>query len=176
MDFSRVRSESIIFLVMELLIGILLLINPVGFTAGIIFVAGAGSIVFGITFIVKYFRAPASEAALTQDFLIGLIGVLLGAFCIIKNEWIVVRALPVLTLIYGLIVLLSGLKKTQTAVNMIRMKYNKWGWSLIGAVIFIVCGIIIITNPFATTYVLWNFIGITMIAGAVIDLVAVIFR
>lgn len=176
MDFTKRSAGNVIFFIVELLIGILLLINPLGFTSVILIVAGTAAIVLGITFIIKYFRTEPEAAALSQNFVIGLVSVAAGAFCIIKNAWIVVRALPILTVIYGIAILVSGFKKAQVTVDMLRLKYNKWGWSLLGAVIYIVCAVVIIGNPFATTYILWKFIGATMIVGAVVDLIALIFR
>lgn len=56
---------SIIFLsIAEILVGILLLFNPVGFTSWIIMALGIILILAGLISTVEYFRTPAPEAAL----------------------------------------------------------------------------------------------------------------
>lgn len=55
--FKRTKHNNIFMCVAEILIGILLLINPVGFTRGIIVALGAVLTVQGVRAIVGYFRA-----------------------------------------------------------------------------------------------------------------------
>ena len=57
---------SILMCVLEILLGVLLLIDPLGFTSAIIIALGAALIVAGIVFIVRYFRAGAAQGALTH--------------------------------------------------------------------------------------------------------------
>ena len=47
----------------EIVIGILLLINPVGFTSGIIITLGVVLTIMGLGQVVQYFRTDAEEAA-----------------------------------------------------------------------------------------------------------------
>jgi len=75
---------------------------------------------------------------------------------------------------YGVGVLSAGLAKVQFTFDMIRQKNKKWFFALIGAAISIVCAIIILNNPFATTAVLWIFTGISLIVEAVFDAVTLI--
>lgn len=96
---------------------------------------------------------------------------MLGLFCITKSEWFLVT-FPVLTVFYGILTLVSGVSKVQWAVDMLRTRQKYWFVEVIGAVLTIVCAVLILTNPFASTDVLWTFIGITMIAEAVVDVAA----
>ena len=80
-----------------------------------------------------------------------------------------------LTLVYGVVILITGIAKLQWTVDIIRMKRSKWFWMAISAAISVFCGIIVITNPFSTTAVLWMFIGISLIVDAVLDMIGSIF-
>ena len=80
-----------------------------------------------------------------------------------------------LTLVYGVVILITGIAKLQCTVDIIRMKRSKWFWMAISAAISVFCGIIVITNPFSTTAVLWMFIGISLIVDAVLDMIGSIF-
>ena len=71
--------------------------------------------------------------------------------------------------------LLLGVGKVQWAVDMLRAKQKYWFLSCISAVLTIICSIVILSNPFVSTAVLWVFIGLTLIAEAIVDIVAYIF-
>ena len=154
----------------EIVIGILLLVNPVAFTSGIIVAFGIVLMITGIGTTIKYFRAEPEEAAVGQVLMKGLLELLGGAFCAFNSHWFI-ATFPVLTLVYGVVILVTGITKLQWTIDIIRMKRSKWFWMAISAAISILCGITVITNPFSTTAVLWMFIGISLIVDAVFDMI-----
>ena len=158
----------------EIVIGILLLVNPVGFTSHIIVTFGVVLMITGIGTTIKYFRTEPEDAAVGQVLVKGLLELLGGAFCAFNSHWFI-ATFPVLTLVYGVVILVTGITKLQWTVDIIRMKRSKWLWMAISAAISIVCGITVITNPFSTTAVLWMFIGISLIVDAVFDMIGGIF-
>ena len=81
-----------------------------------------------------------------------------------------------LTILYGVAILVSGLGKIQFTVDMLRMKNKKWFWGAVSAVLSLVCAVVILSSPFASTIVLWKFTGIALIVEAVFDAVALFFR
>lgn len=158
----------------EIVIGILLLINPIGFTSGIIIAFGIVLMALGISKTVKYFRAEPEEAVCSQLLAKGLLMLLAGAFCAFHSHWFI-ATFPVLTLVYGVVILITGITKIQWTVDILRMKRSKWFWMAISAAISVVCGVVIITSPFSTTAVLWMFIGISLIVEALFDMLGSIF-
>ena len=166
--------SSMTMSVVELVIGILLLVNPIGFTSGIIIAFGIALMIMGISKTIKYFRTEPEEAAVSQILVKGLLMLLAGAFCAFKSHWFI-ATFPVLTLVYGVVILITGITKVQWTIDIIRMKRSKWFWAAISAAISIVCGVVIITSPFSTTAVLWMFIGISLIVEAVFDMIGSIF-
>ena len=158
----------------EIVIGILLLVNPVGFTSGIIVAFGIVLMITGIGTTIKYFRTEPAEAAVRQVLMKGLLELLGGAFCAFNSHWFI-ATFPVLTLVYGVVILVTGITKLQWTVDIIRMKRSKWLWMAVSAAISILCGITVIMSPFSTTAVLWMFIGITLIVDAVFDMIGGIF-
>jgi len=166
--------SSMAMSLVEVIIGILLLVNPIGFTSGIIIAFGVVLIIMGIHKTVKYFRTEPEEAAVSQILVKGLLILLAGAFCAFNSHWFI-ATFPVLTLMYGVVILITGITKVQWTVDIIRMKRSKWFWAAISAAISILCGIVIITSPFSTTAVLWMFIGISLIVEAVFDMIGSIF-
>ena len=166
--------SSMAMSLVEVIIGILLLVNPIGFTSGIIVAFGIILMIMGIHKTVKYFRTEPEEGAVSQILVKGLLMLLAGAFCAFNSHWFI-ATFPVLTLMYGVVILISGITKIQWTIDIIRMKRSKWAWMAISAAISLICGVAIITNPFSTTAVVWMFIGISLIVEAVFDMIGSIF-
>lgn len=171
MESIKEKASGIVLCLFELIVGMLLLINPVEFTAGIIKVTGIVLMIFGIIEIIKYFRMSAEEAFLGQTLVKGLVSVLAGAFCTFKTGWFIIT-FPVLTIIYGVVILLAGLGKIQLTIDMLRRKRKNWVWAAVNAFVSIVCAIVILNSPFTSTAVLWMFTGASLIAAGVLDIIA----
>lgn len=175
MSVVKQNMTGTVMSVVELIIGILLLINPVGFTSGIIIAVGVILMICGLVNVVKYFRAEPEEAAIRQLLAKGLGTLLVGAFCAFRARWFV-DTFPVLTLVYGVAILFVGLLKIQWTVDMVRQKRDKWFLVLISAVLSVVCGILTVAAPFRTVEVLWLLAGISLIVEAVFDIVAAVLE
>lgn len=173
MSMLREKAGGIVVCIFELVVGILLFVNPVGFTSGIITVAGAVLMVLGLTEVVKYFRTDAREAALGQMLVKGLLSILTGAFCAFRAGWFI-TTFPVLTVLYGVVILVTGIEKIQMAVDMVRMKRKKWAWAAVNAGISLVCAAVILRRPFVSTTALWIFTGAALAAEGVLDLATLI--
>lgn len=167
------NMNGILLCLFEIVVGILLLIDPLGFTTGIITTAGIVLLIIGLITVIKYFRTEADEASTGQYLVKGLVALLAGAFCTFKSHWFIVT-FPALTIIYGIVVLITGLGKVQLTFDMIRKKNKKWFLAIISALLSIICAVVILNNPFTSTTVLWIFTGITLIVESVIDIITLI--
>jgi len=173
MKVLKENANAIILCVVEIVVGVLLLVNPVGFTLGIIIAAGIALMFSGLLNVIRYFRSSPQEAAVGQLLMQGLVALLAGAFCAFNPQWFTLT-FPMIAVLYGIAVLVGGLSKVQTAVDMLRAKNSKWWWGAIGAALSIICALVIIKNPFSTTVALWWFTGISLIVEAVFDMVTLI--
>ena len=172
MSIIKMNAKEIIFCIAELIIGILLLINPVSFTAGIIVLLGISMLATGILFGYKYFRMDPEEAKKGNVLTFAILFVMTGAFCILRSDWFI-ATFPILTVIYGIMMLVAGFSKIQTMVDMLRLHNNKWFWAGINAVVSIVCAVVILWSPFTSTALLWIFAGVSLIVEAVLDIVTI---
>ncbi|MCM1060296.1 MAG: DUF308 domain-containing protein [Eubacterium sp.] len=174
MEKMKRNVGNLLMCLAEIVIGILLLIDPVGFTAGIIITLGALLAVFGIISIIGYFRAAPEEAAHKSGLAMGLTAVSAALVCIFKTGWFI-AAFPLITVFYGVLILLSGIGKIQWSIDMLRLKQKYWFIALIGAALSVLFAVLVLANPFSSTIVLWNFIAISLIIEAVMDILAFIF-
>ena len=165
---------SLVMSLCEVVIGILLLVNPVDFTSFVIIALGAVLAICGVMSIIGYFRSSPEEAARNQSLAAGVIFLVIGLFCMICHEWFI-ATFPMLTIIYGVIILFAGFTKIQWVVDCIRLKKKQWIFELISAILSLVSAVIIIKNPFTSTTVLWTFTAISLIVEAVFDIVTVFF-
>lgn len=166
------NGGSILMCVLEILLGVLLLIDPLGFTSAIIIALGAALVVAGVVFAVRYFRAGAAEGALTHGLSKGLLFLLAGLFCVLRSKWFV-ATFPLLTILYGIGILIGGVGKIQWMADMIRFGRKRWYLPAISAVCSLIFAALILLNPFATTEILWYFTGIVLIVEALFDIIAI---
>lgn len=173
---KRVNSgnSSLLMSIIEIVIGILLLINPVGFTSGIIVTLGIVLAIMGVGQIIGYFHTEAEEAASGGKLTKGILFTVFGLFCAFKSGWFI-ATFPVITILYGVLILVAGVSKLQKAIDMVRVKQNYWFVALISAALTLLFAVLIIFNPFASTAILWTFIGVTLIVEAVMDIITFIF-
>lgn len=165
---------NILTCIAEILIGVLLLIDPVGFTAGIMMTLGAVLAVMGIASIIGYFHTAPEEAARTSGLMKGLL-LVCGAFvCLFRTQWLI-AAFPLITAFYGVVILITGISKLQWAVDLLRLKQKYWYVALLGAFLSIIFASVILMNPFTSVGVLWTFIAISLIVEAVMDILTFIF-
>ena len=160
--------------VCEIVVGVLLLVNPTGFTAGIIIALGVLLSVLGVLGVVRYFRTDPVRAALERQLIHGLLMLLVGLFCIFNARWFI-ATFPVLTMLYGVALLVVGVVKVQWTVDILRVRAGRWYLPGISALVTLVCAAVIMLNPFASTVALWVFIGVALIVEAAVDLLAILW-
>lgn len=173
MDFLKRHANSIILCLFEILVGVLLLIDPAKFTISIVTVFGAVLIAVGLISLVGYFRASAVEAAASQSLFKGLLAMAAGFFCAARARWFI-AAFPVLAILYGVAVLVAGLVKIQWTVDLIRLRLGRWVLPAVSAAVSLVCSAVILTSPFGVAMALWIFTGVSLIVEAVLDIISLV--
>lgn len=157
----------------EIVIGVLLLIDPVAFTSTIIVMLGVIMALLGLLNMIAYFRTAPAEAAGQRKLAKGLSLAAAGLFCMLEPGWFV-ATFPVLTMLYGVAILALGIVRVQWTVDEIRLRSGKWLWSAASALLALIAAAIILCDPFSSTAVLWIFAGISLIAEAALDIAAMI--
>ncbi len=173
MKILKEHTNGIVLCLFELLVGTLLLINPVGFTSWIIMIAGVVLMVIGLVEVIRYFKTSAKEAAISQTLAKGLILILAGGYCTFRTEGLIF-SFAALTIIYGVAILVTGICKIQLTVDMLRRKHKKWFWAAINAVVSVISAVVILNSPFTSTAVLWMFTGVSLLVEGVLDVVTLI--
>lgn len=157
--------DWIISSILEVALGIILILKPQEFTELIFNIFGIVLIIVGIVNALKYFRTEKEIAIFEHSLTSGIIMILIGTIIIIAKttliEWV--------TIIYGIVILISGIRKVQLTADLIRINEHIWPIACIEAVISVVLGALIIANPFTAVKTLWMFIGISIIINGILD-------
>lgn len=164
----QINIRKAIICLCELASGVLLWMNPQLLTMGIVYVLGGGLVILGIWDMISYFRTEALQAAKEQKIFSGLLKLGVGAACLIKAKG-AVSALPALTVLYGIILLIVSAQKIQWSVDMKRMKKKYWHLAAVSGVVSLGFAVITMLNPFKTTQLLWQILGVVLGIEAVAD-------
>ena len=169
--FFRKNLSNLILCLGELVVGILLLVNPEGFTQAIIMALGTAVALLGLFNIVRYFRTNPVQAATERRLAYGLGQLALGAFCLGKADWLV-GLFPVLTRLYGAAVLVLALFRIQQFVDVRRLGLAKGLFSGISALFTLLYAAMILFIPEIT----WIFVAIMLLLEAAMDILILIFE
>lgn len=175
MTFLKEKWPILLMSLLEMVIGIVLLIQPVNFTNIAIIITGILLLVRGILCAVKYLRAEPAAAAKEQNLAKALILVAAGMFCMLGSQKLL-NILPSLPTLYGVIILVMGFFKVQRTVDMLRAKHEQILWAAASALLALAVGLVILWNPFSKPAALWVFTGICLLLEAVVDLVSLFLR
>lgn len=168
MGFIKKNGNSIVAGLVELLVGILLFIDPAGFTSGILKVVGAVLFICGAVCLIRYFRTEPAQAALEQKFSKGLLMILLGVVLALRTQQII--DLFLFAHLYGVAILIIGIIKLQQSVDLLRIKTRYWFLAGVNALLAIVFAAIILSDP----PILWQLAAISLIVEAVLDVAVLI--
>ena len=166
--FKRTTTSIIVSSVIAFILGLVMAIIPgISLEAmGIAF--GIFMIIYGVSLIVLDFMA--------HHVYIPFYGIMSGLLSIIAG--IVIIAMPnVLTVVFGIAlglwIILSSVNIISVAIT-VRGKVKNWGWWLLLGIIDLICGIIILFNPFASSISLVVLGGIIIMVHSVITIVDMI--
>lgn len=166
------NQNAIVIALAELVVGILLLVNATQFTRVIFIILGVFLLVKAIGSGWRYFHLSAKEAAATQTLSIGLIALILGVVCIARSQWFV-DTLPAMTLLYGLMILLTASPKVQWTVDAARVRSPRWFVPAVSALVALVCGAVVLAGTLSHDAT-WVFTGVSLIIGAVLDVATIV--
>lgn len=121
--------------------------------------------------IICYLLRDARENYYHNEFVFGILGIVLGAVVLYKVE-IVISLIP---FILGVLVLCSGCSKLQDAIDLKRLGYGSWLGLLIVAAINIILGVVLIYNPFKAAILLFRVLGVVLILSGAGDCFSTIY-
>ena len=168
---KELKWEAILTGVLYILLGIVALVIPETMQKTLGYLIGIVLIIAGLISMVCYLLRDARENYYHNEFVFGLVGIVVGAAVLYKVE-VIISLIP---FILGILVLFSGCSKLQDAIDLKRLSYGSWVGMLVVAVINIILGIVLICNPFKAAIVLFRVLGVGLILSGVSDCFSTIY-
>lgn len=162
---KELKWEAILTSVLYILLGIVALVVPETMQKTLGYLIGIVLILAGAVSMICYLLRDARENYYHNEFVFGLIGIVVGVAVLYKVE-VIISLIP---FILGILVLFSGCSKLQDAIDLKRLNYGSWVGMLVLAVINIILGIVLICNPFQAAVLLFRVLGAGLILSGASD-------
>lgn len=163
--FKSMYRTSVVFSIILCLIGIFLLSKPEVTLHAISYVIGIILIVWGIILIITFITNKEKESYLEFSFICGVFSCLLGIIIMI-NPNIIGSIIPFLV---GTWMIINGIIKLSYSITL--NKESNATISIMISIIILICGLLLIFNPFGGAIVLTKLIGIFTIIYSLLDLI-----
>lgn len=137
-----------------------LALNIANYALGVILCA------IGIVCVISYIRGSVLDGVLGIQLALGLITLCFGIL-IFFNPNFLSALLPFL---WGMSLLVGGFGKVQMSVDLKRIGEKRWWIVLLGAAVSFVLGVLSIAQPVFIAAVIMQFIGISLLVEAALDL------
>ena len=153
------------------IIGIIDLVNPERMLNIIAYALGISAIVCGLVFIIVYMARDVKYNLNNNDFLSGLIAVVVGIVILIKWQ----QFMELLPIVLGVLIIVSGCIKLQDAIDLKKLDHPAFVMILVIALVFIVFGAVLVANPFKSEIILMRIIGVSLVIAGMTDLFTYLF-
>lgn len=168
---KELKWDALLSSLLYVLIGVVLLLFPDTTARTLGYLVGSIAVIAGAVSMICYLLREAHQNYYRNDFLYGLVGIVIGCFIFYKVDLII----SLIPFILGLLVVVSGCSKLQDVIDMKRMKYGNWMIMLAVAAVNVIFGIVMLRNPFSTAAILLQVIGAGLIFSGLSDIFVVIF-
>lgn len=163
--FKSMYRTSVIFSIVLFLVGLFLLLKPETTLHAISYFIGLVLIIWGVIPIISFFSNKETQKYLEFSFICGVFSLIFGIIVMI-NPNIIGSIIP---LLIGIWMMINGVTKLYYSLTL--NKENDATVSIILSIVILLCGLVLIFNPFGGAVVLTKIIGISVIIYSVIDLV-----
>ncbi len=167
---KEMKWNMILSAALYVVLGVILLIFPATTARTICYLIAGIAIVIGLVNLIVYFTRNVTRNYYRNDFVAGLLLMVLGIFVIYKVD-LVISLVP---FIIGLCIIVSGLFKLQGALDVQRMGGN--AVLILGlAVVNVVIGILMVINPFDSAMLLYRLLGAGLLFSGLTDLASTMY-
>ena len=145
--WDRFKKNWILSAIITGVIGLVLLLFPGSALLSVCYCIGGLMIAMGVIRVVRYFKLEHTHPYLFQsDLVVGLITIGLGLFMVTSPK----AVMNLLPNIFGILLIGCGIGNILRSVDAKNAGFAQWGVLLGMAILSIVAGLVILSNPFET--------------------------
>lgn len=149
-----------------LVLGLLLFFKSSVTLMGISYIFGGLIIAIGVLAIVRFISNNHSDISNQLNIIYGIICIISGIFFIEKPE-IIGSIIPV---VMGIGIIISSSLKIQQSFNLKSLNSSYFFWSFVTALLSLICGVVLLFNPFKVAVIITKVIGIFLVIYAILDI------
>lgn len=166
-----IKSGMMLLSIAYIIIGMMLLIMPQTSLLWICYAFGAVVLVTGIVCLIQYARIRGT--GFTAPFMLvgGVITAGLGIFTLAKPQ-VVASFLPI---VFGIFILVDGLSRVGTAIDLAKRKGQKWWMLVLLSVVSVALGVLLVLHPFDAAVSVVMVCGILLIVEGALNLGCVLY-
>ena len=158
---NKIFATSLISSIVMLVLGILLLIKPDFVINMVSTVIGLAILVPGIVSLVDYFKTKYNA-----NLIIGVVACIIGIVFIFNSKFVS----SILPFVLGIYFIINGISKLQYGMELRKNKVVNYMSSIITALLILVCGVLLMVNPFGGALAITQVLGIFMIIYSGLDI------
>ncbi len=167
---KKIRWDMITTSVICILLGAVLIFFPKAVNEMIAYVIAAAMFVISIIEFYNYFKKNVKTDFYRNDLVYAVVTLVIGIVMLAKRDAII----SLIPMVLGALIIISGVKKLQNALDLIRLEMNGWKSVLALSVINIIFGIVMVVCAFQTATAITILIGVGLVYSGITDLFAII--
>ena len=165
-EVKKTIWPSLISSAVILVLGLLLFFKSSVTLMGISYIFGGLIIAIGVLAIVRFISNNHSDISNQLNIIYGIICIISGIFFIEKPE-IIGSIIPV---VMGIGIIISSSLKIQQSFNLKSLNSSYFSWSFVTALLSLICGVVLLFNPFKGAVIITKVIGIFLVMYAILDI------
>ena len=164
---KQLKWSIIVMAIAYIVLGVVLIMYPSQVQKLISYILAFALIAMGIVNLIQYTRLDTNQIVNSYDLVLGFSTMIGGILIIINVE----RFEQLVFIVMGFMILVSGVMKLQSSVNLMRLRSTNWQVPFAMAMIGIVYGIIMLINPFGAGGFFFAMMGIGFILSGITDII-----
>jgi hypothetical protein len=172
-EVKKTIWPSLISSAVVLILGLLLFFKSSATLMGISYIIGGIIIAMGVLAIIKFISNDHGEISNQVNIVYGILSIIAGIYFIEKPD-IIGSIIP---LFMGVVIIISSSLKIRQSFDFKNVNSSYFFWSFLTSLLSLICGVILLFNPFKGAVLITRIIGIFLVIYAVLDICnAIIFQ
>lgn len=167
---SKIIRSSLLSSIGLIILGILLIVQSEATIITISYIIGGILVAIGILAGIRFAKRLENPLRNELDIVYGIVCIILGIL-VITNPQTIASIIP---FVIGFIIIINSAVKIQYSIELKKDSNSLWKSTLIMSLITIICGLVLIINPFRGAILFTRIVGILIIIYALLDIISTI--
>lgn len=160
-DVKKVYATSLTMSIIVGILGLFFIFNPKFILSAVSIIVGIVILIPGIVSIIEFFKTKSNF-----KLILGIVSCVIGFIFIFSSKFVA----SILPFILGIYFLIMGITKFQYSLELRKNKLKSYFKTLIAGILAIVCGVVIMVDPFDAAASMTILLGIIMVLYCVFDI------